>query len=73
MNTYLTIMVTILVTTQLIRIIQNAIQLHWQSKKINAQISSIQEITNHDIDVQKEAYRLIVKYLSDKVGANSKE
>lgn len=30
MDTYLTIMVTVLVATQVIRIAQNTIQLHWE-------------------------------------------
>ena len=34
MNTYLTIMVTVLVATQVIRITQNAVQLHRQNKVI---------------------------------------
>ena len=34
MNIYLTIMVTVLVLTQVIRITQNAIQLHRQEKAI---------------------------------------
>lgn len=39
MNIYLTIMVTVLVLTQVIRITQNAIQLHRQEKRIEKDLA----------------------------------
>lgn len=41
MNTYLTIMVTILVLTQIVRIIQNTIQLRRQYKLFQAQLGQM--------------------------------
>lgn len=41
MNTYLTIMVTILVLTQIVRIIQNTIQLRRQYKLFQAQLGQL--------------------------------
>lgn len=67
MNTYLTIMVTVLVATQLIRLTQNAIQLHWQKKTILAQISALQDITDDDISIQKRAFRLLIRYLEEQL------
>lgn len=63
MNTYLTIMVTILVLTQIVRIIQNTIQLRRQYKLFQAQLGQLDDITQEDLDMQRRAYRLIVDYL----------
>lgn len=64
MNTYLAIMVTILILTQIVRISQNAIQLRRQQKKLfEAQLGSLDEITQEDLDMRRKAYRLIVDYL----------
>ena len=61
MNTYLTIMVTVLVMTQVIRIIQNGINLARQEDEINKQITWLKNnsITEQDIDVQREAYYML--------------
>ena len=61
MNTYLTIMVTILVLTQIVRIIQNTIQLRRQ-----AQLGQLDDITQEDLDMQRRAYRLIVDHFERK-------
>lgn len=60
MNTYLTIMVTILVLTQIVRIIQNTVQLRRQYKLFQAQLGQLDDITQEDLDMQRRAYRLIV-------------
>jgi len=64
MNTYLTIMVTVLVLTQIIRITQNAIQLHRQNKLFEAELYQIKDlnITKTDYNMQRKAYRLIVEH-----------
>jgi len=49
--------------TQIVRVIQNAVQLRRQNKVINKQLEGITDITNEDIERQREAYRLIVKFL----------
>ena len=59
MNTYLAIITTVLVITQVIRLIQNSINLQRQNK----QLKDIPNITDEDIEMQKKAYKLIVERL----------
>lgn len=63
MNIYLTMMVTVLVFTQIVRIVQNTIQLRRQYKLFQAQLGQLDDITQEDLDMQRRAYRLIVDYL----------
>lgn len=63
MNTYLAIITTVLVVTQVIRVTQNAIQLRKQVK----QLSHLEDVTNEDLRTQKKAYTLIVDYLEKRV------
>ena len=65
MNKYLTIMVTVLVATQVIRITQNAIQLHRQKKDIerNLEWFNEREVTKEDFDCQREVMYLLRKKL----------
>lgn len=62
MTLYLTIITTILVITQIIRIVQNTINLYRNNKVFEAQLKQIDEVTNEDLKTQKEAYRLMVEY-----------
>lgn len=62
MNTYLTIMVTILVITQIIRLIQNALLLLRRNKAIEKELDGL-DVTNEDLAMQRKAYRLIVEAL----------
>ncbi len=62
MNTYLTIMVTVLVATQVIRIAQNTIQLHRQNKLIKKEIAHLSDVTQEDFDNQRKAYKLAIEY-----------
>lgn len=62
MNTYLTIMVTVLVITQIIRLIQNALLLLRQNKAIEKELDGL-DVTNEDLAMQRKAYRLIVEAL----------
>ena len=55
MDTYLTIMVTVLVATQVIRIAQNTIQLHRQNKLIKKEIAHLGDVTQEDFDNQRKA------------------
>lgn len=61
MTTYLTIMITILVATQIVRIIQNTISLHRQEKEIKKNIAWVKdvELTPADFENQKEVYKLL--------------
>lgn len=65
MNIYLTIMVTVLVLTQVIRITQNAIQLHRQEKALAKDLAWIKDndISERDFDVQRDCFYLLRQYL----------
>ena len=69
MNTYLVIITTALVVTQIIRLIQNAIQLHKQDVLFKKQLKSLadMELTERDFETQRKAYRLAVEYLEHRV------
>ena len=71
MNTYLTIMVTVLVATQIIRITQNAIQLHRQNKQINKALPFLKDyyVSDNDLRIQKEVFVM----LHDKLMAKENE
>lgn len=66
MTMYLTIITTALVITQIIRVTQNAVQLHRQNKLINAQLGQISDITDDDLQIQRETYRLLHDWLVQK-------
>lgn len=62
MNIYLVIITTVLVATQIIRLIQNSIQLRRQHILFKEQLGQIQDVTQEDLDIQRKAYRLIVEH-----------
>ena len=68
MNTYLAIITTVLVITQIVRLIQNAVQLHRQSVLLKEQLGHLADCnpTKQDFENQRKAYRLIVDYLEEK-------
>ena len=72
MNIYLTIMVTVLVLTQVIRITQNAIQLHRQEKRIEKDLAWIRDndISQRDFDVQRDCFYLLRDYLEREMGVD---
>ena len=65
MTIYLTIITTALVVTQIIRLIQNAINLHRQTQALERDLSWIKDrdITQRDFDVQKECFYLLRNWL----------
>ena len=67
MEIYLTIITTVLVLTQIIRLIQNAVNLHRQNVLFKKQLGQIKDVTDEDIDRQKKAYGLIIEYLEHRV------
>lgn len=69
MTTYLTVITTALVVTQIIRLIQNAIQLHRQREIFNLECKDLKNINvkKEDFERQKRAYELIVEYLERKI------
>ena len=68
MNTYLTIITTVLVLTQIIRITQNHISLSRQEKKIKETIGWIEDndISQKDFEVQREVFYLLKEKLKEK-------
>ncbi len=65
MNIYLAIITTVLVLTQIVRLIQNAIQLHRQEKAIAKDLAWLKDrdITERDFDVQRDCFYLLRQYL----------
>lgn len=66
MEIYLTIITTVLVVTQIIRLIQNTIQLRKQDILFKEQLGQIQDVTQEDFDIQRKAYRLLVEHFESK-------
>ena len=75
MNTYLAIITTVLVITQIIRLIQNAVQLHRQNILFKEQLGHLADCnpTEQDFESQRKAYRLIVNYLEHREAAKIAE
>lgn len=69
MNTYLAIITTVLVVSQLIRCAQNHIQLRRQRILFEKQLGDLvnMELTEKGFEAQRKAYRLIVEYLEHRV------
>ena len=67
MNTYLAIITTVLVLTQIVRVTQNAIQLHRMDKRITKDLAWIKDndISEKDFEVQREVYYLLLNKLRD--------
>lgn len=72
MNIYLAIITTVLVLTQIIRLIQNAIQLHKQEKAIAKDLAWIKDtdISKRDFDVQRDCFYLLRQYLEREMEIN---
>lgn len=68
MNTYLTIMVTVLVATQIIRIVQNGISLHRQEREIKRNIKWLKdnEVKEVDFLVQREVFYRLNEWLKER-------
>lgn len=68
MEIYLAIITTVLVVTQVIRLIQNAVQLHRQNVLFKKQLGSIEDVTQEDFQNQRRAYKLQIEFLEKKLG-----
>lgn len=68
MNTYLAIITTVLVLTQIIRVTQNAITLRRQNVLFKKQCEEVRdlEIMKEDFEIQRKAYKLIVEHFEEK-------
>jgi hypothetical protein len=64
MEIYLAIITTVLVVTQIIRCVQNAVQLRRQRIVFEKQLKQLDdmELTERDFETQRKAYRLIVEH-----------
>ncbi len=67
MNTYLTIITTVLVITQIIRLVQNTISLKRQNRLIKKQIEGLHNITNEDMENQRRFYELGLRWVESEV------
>ena len=65
MTTYLTIITTVLVLTQIIRVTQNYISLRRQNVLYEKQLEELAEleIRKEDFEMQRKAYRLLAERL----------
>ena len=63
MNTYLVIITTALVLTQIVRVAQNTISLHRQNRMIKRSLDGLDDIQQIDIDNQRKMHRLVIAYL----------
>lgn len=63
MEKYLTVITTVLVVTQVIRITQNTISLHRQNRLIKAQLDELGELTDKDIQRKVTIDKLLVELL----------
>ena len=61
---YLIVMTTVLVATQIIRVTQNTIQLVRQNKMIQKEIDRLGDVTDEDMSMHREFYKLGCEYLS---------
>ena len=65
MNTYLVIITTVLVITQVIRLVQNVVQLRRQKVLFEKQLGHLEDVTEEDLNIQKKYYRLAVEWFED--------
>ena len=67
MSNYLTVITTVLVITQIIRVTQNTITLHRQNVLYKKQLKEVAnlELQKEDFEMQRKAYRLIVERLGE--------
>ena len=67
MTTYLTIITTVLVLTQIIRITQNHISLFRQEKEIKKNIGWIKDndVSERDFEVQREVFYMLYERLKE--------
>lgn len=61
---YLIVMTTVLVATQIIRVTQNTILLVRQNKMIKKETDRLGDVTDEDMAMHREFYKLGCEYLS---------
>ena len=72
MNLYLTIMMTVLVATQIIRITQNHISLFRKEKEIKKACAWIKDndVSEHDFEIQRKVYYMLYDELIRRANAD---
>ena len=72
MEIYLAIITTVLVLTQIVRLIQNAIQLRRQEKAMAKDLAWIKDndVSERDFDVQRDCFYLLKDYLEREMDIN---
>ena len=65
MLTYIAVVLTLILITQVIRVTQNGISLYRQNKAINEELNRLSGVTDEDLEIQKKAYRLIVSFFEN--------
>lgn len=65
MDTYLAIITTVLVITQIVRITQNHIQLHRQNTLFKKQMGDLAdyELAKEDFEMQRDVYKMLYREL----------
>lgn len=63
MEKYLTVITTILVATQVVRLIQNTLSLRHQTKLVKAQLGQIRDIGDEDIARKMEIDKMLIEIL----------
>lgn len=63
MEKYLTVITTILVATQIVRLAQNTLSLRHQTKLIKAQLGQIRDIGDEDIARRMEVDKMLIEVL----------
>lgn len=71
MITYLTIITTVLVVTQIIRVTQNYLQLKKQEILIRSELDCIEDITQEDLEQKRETYKMLYKWLRQNTRGDS--
>ena len=59
---YLQTVVTLILLTQLARVIQNGISLYRQNKTFKEACGQLSDVTQEDMENQRKAYRLMVEH-----------
>lgn len=62
---YISIILSLILVTQVIRITQNGINLYRQNKAIDKELNRLGGVTNEDLKIQKKAHRLIVNFFEN--------
>ena len=65
---YLQIVVTVILLTQLVRVIQNGISLFRQNEVFKESCGQLGDVTEEDLENQRKAYRLMIEHYERKNG-----